>query len=264
MGTWRRPVKPFRRWLDEQWKKHASEFACAFALLTLVFAVVSIIQRIQLQDRHLYVNWGSVPDWLTGLGAFAAFGVLFLGLNEWRAAQRERRDREGDQARLIIAEPVLDEERAEALKGRKFFVIRNHSQAPVFNVDCFSLSKSVTIRSAKQHEWFHLTLRTAVLLPGKATEPYVSEPPDDEKDDDAKEVQGKEKGLADFVVVPVVELATFTFTDAHGRSWRRQGSGQPMRDFEERRVSMSLDELVKSIKFTGKLPPSPPPTDWTP
>ncbi|MDO3298788.1 hypothetical protein P5V47_08790 [Mycobacteroides abscessus subsp. massiliense] len=215
---------------------------------------MSAIQRIELHDRHLYVNWGSVPDWLAGLGAFAAFGVLFLALHEWRAAQCERRDREGDQARLIIPEGV----------GGGKFVIRNHSQAPVFNVDCFSEMKSKTIRSAEQHEWFHMTLRTPVLRPGEATAPYVSEDDEEDKNADAKNVQGKKATAADYLVVPVGELATITFTDAHGRPWRRLGSGQPIRDHTQRPVATSLEDLLKTIKFTGKLPTPPPPTDWTP
>jgi hypothetical protein len=56
--------------------------------LAVSFAVVVAIQRIELNDRHLYVAWGSVPEWLGGVGTFAAFGALMFAAREWRAARR--------------------------------------------------------------------------------------------------------------------------------------------------------------------------------
>jgi hypothetical protein len=46
--------------------------------LAVSFGVVAAIQRVELQDRHLHVNWGSVPEWLAGVGTFAAFGALLF------------------------------------------------------------------------------------------------------------------------------------------------------------------------------------------
>ncbi|MBB3751029.1 hypothetical protein FHT44_003524 [Mycolicibacterium sp. BK634] len=254
MGIWSRA----RKRLAKQWNRHATAFAGAFAALALVFAFVAAIQSIELHDRHLFVEWGTVPAWLAGLGAFASFGVLALGLREWNTAQRERRDRDADQARLIIAEPLPLG--AEAVEGD--FVIRNHSQAPVFDVDCYSLLKTRTVRSAQQHEWIQMTLRKAVLQPGQATDPYVVEEENTSTDDDDSRTESDNAPgtLADWIAIPSVELVTFEFTDALGRPWRRTGSGQPIRQLSKRRPGTSLEDVLKRVKIVN-LPPLPPPED---
>lgn len=99
------------------------------------FGTFAAIQRIELHDKHFYVQWGNTADGLRP-GATAAFGALFYAALEWRAAQAERRDREADQARLIVAEHPnpddFDDERV---------VVRNHSDAPVFDVQLYTHSQ---------------------------------------------------------------------------------------------------------------------------
>ena len=50
--------------------------------------------------------------WVSGVGSLAGFLALLLAVLEWRSGQVERRDREADQARLMIAELVTDRRRA--------------------------------------------------------------------------------------------------------------------------------------------------------
>jgi CubicO group peptidase (beta-lactamase class C family) len=64
-------------------------------------------------------------------------------------------------------------------------------------------------------------------------------------------------GLGDFVVIPTVELIAITFTDAHGRPWRRNGSGQSRRDLAAQPVETSLEDVLKRLRFTGTLPSLP-------
>jgi hypothetical protein len=49
--------------------------ACAFAMAATVLGVIAFAQWGALQERQLNANWGSVPDWIAGVGTTLAFGV---------------------------------------------------------------------------------------------------------------------------------------------------------------------------------------------
>jgi hypothetical protein len=45
----------------------------------LIFGLVAAIQSIELHDRHLWVGWGTIPDWFAAVGTvFAAIGVSLV------------------------------------------------------------------------------------------------------------------------------------------------------------------------------------------
>ena len=132
MTTWNR--------LGQHWRKHAPTVAAVATPLAVVAGVVAVVQARMLTAQGWTVPLGNVAEWvsgvLSGLGSVAAFGALYVAISEWRTGQVERRDREAGQARLMIAELVTD--RAlyaewgvtdDLLRA----VVRNHSDAPVFN-----------------------------------------------------------------------------------------------------------------------------------
>lgn len=175
-------------------------------MLAVVLGLTAAVQGVELQERHLHANWGKVPDYLTGLGAVAAFGALLIAALEWRQSQAERRDREADQARLIVAAlwgvGVTD-------KFRQFIILRNHSDQPVFTVRIHGVPTGKD-RYDGGHGRTEAEYEQAVLSPGDATERHgiADDPP-----------SGKS----------VAEVVCFSFTDAHGRRWRREGGNQPVR-----------------------------------
>src|SRR5690348_11754401 len=71
-----------------------------------VFGALAGIQRVELDKQHFLVQWGNAAEWLAGVGTVAGFGALFYAAREWGAAQGERRDREAEQARLVVVEPL--------------------------------------------------------------------------------------------------------------------------------------------------------------
>lgn len=85
--------------IDLKWHAHASELACLFAALALMFGLVATIQRIELHNRHLWINWGTVPDWLAAIGGVATVAALVVAWAVYRHSVRARR--EDEQQRLI-------------------------------------------------------------------------------------------------------------------------------------------------------------------
>jgi hypothetical protein len=144
---------------------------------------------------------------LAGLGAVAAFGALLIAALEWRQSQAERRDREADQARLIVAtfEGLIMKD-----IPRKRVTIRNHSDKPVFTVRIYGIPTKDG--DGRANGGADAEYKQAVLSPGDATDPHA--------------VGG------DYSSTPIAEVVNFSFTDAHGRRWRRKGGGQPKRVLE--------------------------------
>lgn len=80
------------RWLDRQWLIHASELACLFAALALIFGLLTVILRIELDDKHLSMQWGTVPDWLAALGGLATVAALIVAWALYRHEVYVRRE----------------------------------------------------------------------------------------------------------------------------------------------------------------------------
>ena len=106
-AVWRtRSVTTWNR-LVQQWRKHAPTLAAVFALLAVVGGGVAVVQGRMLTAQGWIVRWGMCPN-RYGRGFLAGFLALLIAVLEWRSGQVERRDREADQARLMIAELVTD------------------------------------------------------------------------------------------------------------------------------------------------------------
>jgi polyferredoxin len=73
------------------------------AVLVMILAALVVVQAWMLLSNGWTVPIGSVADWLQAVATVAAFGaLLFYASREWGRGQLERRDREADQARLIV------------------------------------------------------------------------------------------------------------------------------------------------------------------
>jgi hypothetical protein len=193
-----RPVTTWKAWnrLGQQWRKHAPTLAAVFVPLSVVGGVVAVVQGRMLTDQGWTVPLGDVAEWVAGLGSVAAFGALYVAISQWRSAQVERRDQEAGQARLMIAELVTDRALYQewgVTDDLSRAVVRNHSDAPVFNA----------IVKKEPNPGSHVT--APVLQPGETTSPVA--------------VTGWEQ----------VDTLIITFTDAHRRDWERLGNGQPRR-----------------------------------
>jgi hypothetical protein len=185
--------------------------------------VVAVIQRIELQDKHLHVQWGSVPDWVQAVGTIAAFGALLYAAREWRDGQTERRDREADQARLVLAERYLQEFWGGPPSHQQFVVVRNHGRSPVVDVELQLRSPDSRVHTNVGDFPVRLwgAVRWPVLEPGETTDVANLDIPFDmvNEHDDVR------------WTTRAVDLVVLNYTDAHGRRWQRIGSDQPVRVF---------------------------------
>jgi hypothetical protein len=203
-----------RLWRRIRWRILAVLGWC----LAGAFGTVAAIQRIELHDKHLYFQWGNAAEWAAAVGTTATFGALFYAALEWRAAQAERRDREADQARLIVTEhPDPDNFRDESV------VVRNHSDAPVFDVQLYTHPRYLTtevlsggverfLEEADPAEAY-----APVLRPGAATTPplEVTSP---------NYVDGPD---GDRHYAHPFGFTAVAFTDSRNRRWWRFGINQP-------------------------------------
>lgn len=224
-------------------KRHAGILAIGFGVTTLGLAVVVAFQAAMLHTRGWRVPLGTMPEWLSGVGALATFGAVWVAVQQLRIGQKERksleterqalaatreaerRDHEMSQARLIIAEiaPARD------------FVVKNHSAAPIFDLIIHAESPldprvRVFVRDANQNLFG--SNRQPVLAPGESSA--------------GLHLQNSPSNLP--IRGPVTEHVGFTFTDARGARWRRHGSEQPVQ-------LLKADETLKPE--TALSPPQP-------
>lgn len=187
------------------------------ALVSLILSAVALIESV----GQLNPAWGTVPEWLAATGSLFAFGALVVAVSEWRSGQQERRDREADQARLIIVEPIIptaegsdsmlwvhEDEPMDRLR------VKNHSAAPVFNLQIESFSEGdhdviVWEKAPSRSTPLQLPWLYPVLSPDGETREVL--------------IAGAYPGRTR------IETVEFIFTDAAGRQWRRVGNRAPIR-----------------------------------
>ncbi|MCV7251609.1 hypothetical protein H7J86_05490 [Mycobacterium hackensackense] len=75
----------------------AAGVALVFATFALIFGVIAFVQWGQLRERQMNANWGSVPDWIAGVGTTLAFAIAaYVFWYETRARNfSERRSQAG-------------------------------------------------------------------------------------------------------------------------------------------------------------------------
>lgn len=202
--------------MREWCKRRAGTLAIVFAGATVALIVVVCFQAAMLHARGWRIPLGTLPEWLAGVGSLATLGVLWLAVFEWRRGQRERRDNEAAQARLIIAEhaPYVDRTWGgmdAPPPASRNVLVRNHSDAPIVKLNVEE--HPTRYEGVRVFQRFaHARGRPAeidVLSGGQATAEL-----------------GVDGNNGD---TPSTECIEFTFTDARGLRWRRLGSAQPER-----------------------------------
>jgi len=191
------------------------------------------------------VDWGSVPEWIGGVGTTLAFGgaVVTLALElrhrrrERADALHERRDAEAAQARLVTVHTVSDIKVIDGIKvvtGMRAAVV-NDSTARVLAVSLFPPVRETfemwTNPSTQQDE--ERPHRPAVhvrqsIAPGD-TFRVAWEGTDSRLDSETMQIAGglryrepESSGLDSL-------LARVVFTDINGLEWERVGLHQPVR-----------------------------------
>jgi hypothetical protein len=137
---------------------------------------------------------------------------LLIAAREWKTAQGERRSRESDQARLVVLQlPDPTDFDNESI------VVRNHSAAPIFDVQVFTLSFPISPVATSLEEFLDgvvdpVEAFAPVLPPGGTTVP----PLDVTAPEDVREQYSAS-----------IDFAATLFTDAMGRRWWRFGKAEP-------------------------------------
>lgn len=212
-----------------QWfKEHTGWLAIGFGAVALLLAVVVAIQVELLYDGGSRLVLGTVPEWLSGIGAFATFAVVWIAVQQLATAQKERMSVERERKALAETREAEREDR-DMSQARLIIVaspsglpvIANHSSAPIFNLEVEGISPvdpGVTLANASDH---HAGIGARVLKPGETTDAIrVMFYGDSNKT--------RDQTIAQFNYV------SFTFTDARGSRWRRTGSEQPIKLLNEK------------------------------
>ncbi|RKR87010.1 hypothetical protein BDK92_1282 [Micromonospora pisi] len=99
-------------------------------------------------------NWGSVPDWIAGVGSMLAFGGLAFGLwYEIRRARLERQDQQARHARLVYVSSV------ETRDDRHIVTVTNVGSEPVFDLMALPLnSDAMRPLSTLKKSWWRAWL----------------------------------------------------------------------------------------------------------
>jgi hypothetical protein len=197
--------------LRDKWKRIPwSVIALLGWSLAGAFGAVAAIQHIELDKRHLHVEFGNLAEWLAGVGSLAAFGALFYASREWRQSQLERRDQQADQARRVIAEPSDSRSYSQPPVHTWPVTVSNHSGAPVFNLHVLDPDEDSMLMHMGGKQ-VSRPVSQPVLQPGERTPTMTV------------------IGVDATEQTPTTEFLVFEFTDANSRRWRRIGSREPVR-----------------------------------
>jgi hypothetical protein len=168
----------------------------------------------------LSMNWGTVADWVAGVGAIAAVVVaLVIASRETRLARQRQEDDEKREARLIVVgEPVFD--RATDPNSKAAFVkVINYGKLPILEV-IVGLKIYAEGLPAPSTEYFI----SALVGPGDSSE--------------------FEFPLPNHLSGVSVSEAIVTFLDSYGRRWERRGADEPKRLLSY--VDPTLPEEIRS------------------
>jgi hypothetical protein len=150
------------------------------------------------------LDWGTVPDWLAGIGTLAAFFVALRVLaKELEARLEQAEDRRREQARLVSAWVSTPE---DDLPPEFTLIVRNGSNEPVYQVKASMVPYDSPYGSDPEDgtgQPRSVVETSEILPPGKDWQTYF--------DPRSRIVPG-----------PV----SMSFTDAAGRRWTRYPDGR--------------------------------------
>lgn len=225
------PVEPLRK-LRRPTTSRTITISLIVGALLLLFVALLVGASTGLLDLSS-VAWGTVPNWISavlGLGAAVGVGVAVL---TYRDNQRDRRDDEHQQARLVQACPTpigdwppLDDHATLTVK----LAIANHSSEPVFDLRILdvavvpleydpisiSMSRHKPVRASLWVSDLAQDLHTLDRLDSNTRSPTVHAA--------ASELRFDTPDNFGFQI-----NCHFEFTDARGRRWQRIGGFRPTR-----------------------------------
>ncbi|WP_156752276.1 hypothetical protein [Mycobacterium sp. ACS1612] len=107
-----------------------------FGLVSVVLGVLTLVQWGQLSERGMGVNWGSVPDWVAGVGTVLAFAIetTVFAYEVWERRRSDKR-RQAEQITAWLG-PGLSSRYREWIQGRGLEMLVN---VPGFAHQCFRL-----------------------------------------------------------------------------------------------------------------------------
>lgn len=176
------------------------------------------------------VQWGSVADWLSGVGSLGAVIVaLGLALQESRRRRAAQADDERRQARLVVVgEPAFD--RSETLEHPLSLYVRvhNYSDAPIHDlVVSLTTSDNAPISSGDRDAVSRL-----FVAPGEYAE-------------------------AEFAYARYSDLPMVWFLDNQGVRWRREVGVEPLRilDYLDPMLPEDLQDMIRMQRGIPREPP---------
>jgi hypothetical protein len=177
------------------------------------------------------VNWGSVPDWIAGIGTAAATIILTVGF----LLELKRRRIEDHQRRL------LDEQIAEDRRDEK---ARQARRVSARLVDPYGESPKLEVRNDSDQPIYDVS--TSLHLPPDNPDTYsfILGPSKLHYDFAAGEARTFDVNLPEYVGDLTAQnfAVEITFTDARGSRWRKIGKGQPIQADEQLRSPYSTNE----------------------
>lgn len=154
--------------------------------------------------------WSAIGTWFGGLATVTAVvAALMIAHRDWSRADRERRDEEKAQARLVVSRLLM--------KAAERFEVVNNSSEPVFDldVDYVADDRSDGLRGELNPAQ---PMLGDVLSPGESWPLLVMY-----LDADGGVVATNEFNH------PQGDKVTISFTDSNGRRWRRVNNSPPER-----------------------------------
>lgn len=146
-------------------------------------------------------------SWAEAIAALGTAGALGVAARVYVLSQRDRRDDEATQARLVHREPTLDALSDGSIDFWELqFFVHNDSSAAIHNLAAVRVKREGTWQPAPDE---HL-VAAAERINARGNAPIYLERLE------------RSPELAEWEI-------EFEFTDAHGRRWRRRGIEQPTR-----------------------------------
>lgn len=169
------------------------------------------------------INWGSIPDWIAGIGSVLAFAAIVWTL------MRDNRRRHEDNERFLAAEKRAQDAKEQADAERRYDAGR---QARLVFGEIINISQNnVNIQIHNRSDGFVLDFDAAVFAPPADDSAGLREVAHDRAREIAPGGRPRNASLDVFGAHPLsrpdnseIEI---TFTDQEGRRWRRRAGNAP-------------------------------------
>jgi hypothetical protein len=156
---------------------------------------------------------GTIPDWIAGIGTFAAFLVTLRLLAKELAARREDREEERRQQASLVAVWVMFEVDSTNIVVDSYLALRNGSEQPIYDLRVTIVAEDSPFASDPEAvRNTDGTLKEA----GPVTHTESLLPPGDEP---------VRRDIPHELLPSSFTAPGLSFTDSHGRRWKRYPIG---------------------------------------